>query len=78
MKKTRATLIVLLALTACVCWLPKPAATLVQIKVENDGGIIAGMNKPSSAQFGYDHYFIPVNSLSTISLPATKKADGAH
>lgn len=78
MKKPRAALIVLLALTACVCWLPRPEATVVQIKVENDGGIIAGMNKPSSAQFGYDPYFTPVNSLSTVSLPVTKKADGAH
>ena len=60
MKKHRAIWIILLALTACVCRLPTPEATFVQIKVENDGGSIAAAN-PS--QFDYDPYFSRVNDV---------------
>ncbi len=63
MKNTRIIWLILLVATACVCFQSvSPKAPATRIKVENDGGIIAGKNTLASNQFGYDPYFIHENS----------------
>ena len=62
MKRPTIIWLILLATAVCVYCLPdlQPAQT-AWIKVENDGGNIAGMNTTAATQFSYDPYFIHQN-----------------
>jgi capsular exopolysaccharide synthesis family protein len=52
-------LITAIIATAVTFILPESYASTARIKVENDGGIVAGMgNSPAATQFPYDPYFI--------------------
>jgi polysaccharide biosynthesis transport protein len=51
-------LITAIIATAVTFILPESYASTASIKVENDGGIVAGFNTPSAQQYGYDPYFI--------------------
>ena len=72
MRKPRNIWFILLAATLCVIyWQPDAQPTpTARTKVENEGGIIAGINNaPASAQFSYDRYFIPENFVPNVSVP---------
>ena len=51
-------LITAIIATAVTFILPESYASTATVKVENDGGVIAGMSSPAANQFGYDPYFI--------------------
>jgi hypothetical protein len=70
MKKATNVWLILLAATLCICWLSAPtAAHATRIKVENAGSSLAQISKPSSAQSGYDPYFIPANDVPHLPIP---------
>jgi hypothetical protein len=73
MKSPRIVWIILFLATACVYLQPasQPDQT-ARIKIENDGGLIAGMNTPAATAFGYDPYFIHENSIAQVSVPIAK------
>jgi len=71
MKKTKTTWLVLLAATACACVYFRSAPQYVstaRIKVENDGGIVGGVNHPEASALPYDPYFIHVNDTPHIQI----------
>src|ERR1700733_12196843 len=51
-------LITAIIATAVTFILPESYASTARIKVENEGGIITGMETPSAVNYGYDPYFI--------------------
>ena len=51
-------LITAIIATAVTFILPESYASTAAVKIENEGGIVAGMNTPAATQFGYDPYFI--------------------
>jgi succinoglycan biosynthesis transport protein ExoP len=51
-------LITAIIATAVTFILPESYSSTARIKVENEGGIIQGMETPSAVNYGYDPYFI--------------------
>jgi len=77
MTKPKMISLVVLAVAAVSCWQPGRQTSQARIKVENNGGIIAGRNTMASNQFGYDPYFIHENHTPEISIQTADKGVSA-
>jgi hypothetical protein len=69
--------VVAAAVTAFSCWQTDRRETCPKIKVENDGGIINGINHPAATALAYDPYFIHVNDTPHLQILAAKVTGGA-
>jgi hypothetical protein len=80
MKRPNNICLILLAATIslCVCYQPGARyASAVEIKVENDGGIVIGFGRTSVTTQPYDPYFIHVNDAPHIQISVAKATGGA-
>ncbi|MDR3458347.1 MAG: hypothetical protein P4N60_12930 [Verrucomicrobiae bacterium] len=75
MKRPKTIWLILLAAAICAFHQPAPRhVSTAKIKVENDGGIINGINHPAATALAYDPYFIHVNDVPHIQLSDARTA----